>query len=211
MELTVDLSKTERPAPTPEQDYAELCKIDAKINSLIMDQREAMPAVIHLIDKDLVWPKRLHRQLRRRIGLDDVSGPFYADHYLDNGVRKVYRSDALSVSKSKEFTAYHGTRSSFRTFSLDDSAEGLIFFTDSKTQAKRFGPIVLTCRVTMDSPLYVDGKTLPKYHELEDIEALKEKAWSGRHDGIIIRNFKDHSDTETTAYLVFDPNQVEIV
>lgn len=94
MELTVDLSKSERPVPTPEQDYAELCKVDAKINSLIMDQREAMPAVIHLIDDELKWPKRLHTQLRRRIGLEGVDGPFYEDHYLDNGVRKVFAGAA---------------------------------------------------------------------------------------------------------------------
>ncbi|QZE56742.1 hypothetical protein pEaSNUABM40_00209 [Erwinia phage pEa_SNUABM_40] len=90
MELTVDLSKAQ--CPSPHDDYKELCRIDAKINSLLNDQREAMPAVIHLIDDELVWPKRLHRQLRRRIGLDDVSGPFYEDHYLDNGVRKVFSS-----------------------------------------------------------------------------------------------------------------------
>ncbi|AXG67246.1 hypothetical protein HOU09_gp202 [Dickeya phage vB_DsoM_AD1] len=92
MELTVDLSKPVCNVPTPEQDYAELCKIDAKIRGLMMDQREAMPAVIHLIDDELVWSKRLHRQLRRRIGLENVDGPFYEDHYLENGVRKVFSS-----------------------------------------------------------------------------------------------------------------------
>lgn len=94
MEITVDLSKPESNCPSPYDDYRELCKIDAKINSLLNDQREAMPAVIHLIDEELVWPKRLHRQLRRRIGLDNVEGPFYEDHYLDNGVRKVFAGAA---------------------------------------------------------------------------------------------------------------------
>lgn len=94
MELTVDLSKPKRPVPTPEQDYAELCKIDDKIRDLTMTQLEALPAVIHLLDDEMVWPKRLRRQLCRRIGIENENGPFYADHYLDNGVRKVFAGAA---------------------------------------------------------------------------------------------------------------------
>lgn len=94
MEITVDLSKPEVPCLRADRDYAELCKIDAQIRDRMRDQLEALPAVIHLIEEELVWPKRLRRQLCRRLGIVSDNGPFYEDHYLDNGVRKVFAGAA---------------------------------------------------------------------------------------------------------------------
>jgi len=92
MEYTVDLSKP--CVPSSESDYKALCKLDAHIRDTERDQLEALPAVIHYLDDQLVWPRRNHRLLCRRIGLENVSGPFYEDHYLDNGVRKVFSGAA---------------------------------------------------------------------------------------------------------------------
>ena len=94
MEITVNLSgKVESLSRVPadrNQAYKNLCEYDAQIRSLMMDQREALPAVIHLLDKEMRFPRMRHKQLCGYLGLTGVTGPFYEDHYLDNGVRKVF-------------------------------------------------------------------------------------------------------------------------
>lgn len=98
MEIMVNLSDTvqslSRVPADRNQAYKNLCEYDAKIRELMMDQREALPAVIHLLDKEMIFPRMQHKRLCGYLGLTGVSGPFYEDHYLDNGVRKVFAGAA---------------------------------------------------------------------------------------------------------------------
>ncbi len=98
MEITINLSEhftsVSRVPADPNIAYKNLVYLDGKIRSRMMDQRDALPAVIHEIERELVWPKVRLRQLKARLGFQDVSGPFFADHYMDGKTRKVFTGAA---------------------------------------------------------------------------------------------------------------------
>ena len=81
MEIMISLS-------TDYNSYEELCKVDQEIRDTELDQREALPAVIDVMEQSLIWPRRRRRMIQRRHGLDDVTGPFYSDHYFHEGQKR---------------------------------------------------------------------------------------------------------------------------
>lgn len=68
-------------------DYKDLCDVDAKIRSAEEHTLEWTPAMIAANDDALIFPKRLRNMYRRRLGLENVSGPFYPDHYFNDGIK----------------------------------------------------------------------------------------------------------------------------
>lgn len=113
---------------------------------------------------------------------------------------------------------YHGTAAKdFKKFSLSTSVEGGLFFTTDPNHAGRFAPDdtsgsrIIPVYLSFQDPLVVDGRTLPEEHDFEDIEALIEQAKDEGRDGIVIKGFRDYSDTEQDTYIALDPRQIKSV
>lgn len=76
MEIFISFSATNK-------EYIELCELDKKIRSEEAAQVEWTPGMIFASEESLKYPRRLRRMLCRRIGLENISGPFLFDGYFD--------------------------------------------------------------------------------------------------------------------------------
>ena len=100
----------------------------------------------------------------------------------------------ISLS-GKSLFLYHGSKTVFDKFSLENAAEGAIFLTPSKARALKYGKVLYTVEVPYSHMLEVDGKTLPEEHSMEDIEKLIARAKSRFCDVILIKGFRDYGIT----------------
>lgn len=64
-------------------DYLDLCDVDRKIRESEHSSLEWTPAMIFANDESLVYPKRYRNLLKRRLGLEEVSGPFFDNHFYN--------------------------------------------------------------------------------------------------------------------------------
>lgn len=69
------------------REYIELVQLDNEIKEEERSQTEWTPGMIFASEDSLKYPRRLRNLLKRRLGLENVTGPFFSDCYFDNKVK----------------------------------------------------------------------------------------------------------------------------
>jgi hypothetical protein len=134
--------------------------------------------------------------------------------------------DSAAISKGYTIKdIYHGTSEKFTSFSHKaqknvqaPDTHGVVYATDSENEARIIGhpasgkSVVMKLYGKMDRPFVVDAKGTSKersfgkvgYGKL--IKMAKEKG----HDGAIIKNIVDFTETPQTTYIFFDTKNVKL-
>lgn len=115
----------------------------------------------------------------------------------------------ISLS-AKTIILYHGSTTVFDKFSLDNSAEGAVFLTTSQSRAKRWGKVLYTVSVTYAGLYDVKGSSIPKEHQLEDIERVLANARARHCDLVRVKDFDDYGRIGDT-YFALVPENVKIL
>jgi len=109
---------------------------------------------------------------------------------------------------------YHGTKHEFEEFDLERSREGGIFFSADSYEAYKFASdwgYVFEAHLRMDNPMFVDGNKLDQSHTLEDMIGIIETARERGHDGVFIKDFRDHQREAIDTWIALDASNIEII
>jgi hypothetical protein len=128
-------------------------------------------------------------------------------------------------ANGKPLVVYHGTARDFTEFTLGVGGKGgradtrgVVFFTNSPTQAEFFGKMesrrsgegerLLPVFLSMKNPLVHDFKGAEKDGDVS--AGIIEKAKADGHDGVVFKNVRDAMDAPPAdVYAVFNPTQIK--
>jgi len=98
---------------------------------------------------------------------------------------------------------YHGTDSKFDKFDIDETCDGVVYFTDDQKAASGYGTILKTASVTFINSKEIDYEGDDDSNIYNDIKDAKKEGY----DSLIIYNTDDGAN-EFDQYIAFSNNQI---